>query len=269
MKIMICGKGGCGKSTVAALLAKEYARMGRRVLVVDGDESNFGLHRQLGCPLPRDFTEYCGGRRGVMATKKGADVRDELFGGRWDMDDIPADYVSESGGVRLLAIGKIHEAGEGCACAMGVLEKNFLPNLVLRQNDVVLIDAEAGVEHFGRGVDSTVDAILMVVDASYESLMLSEKIRSMGEALGKPVYYVLNKADAEQLSLMRERIPDASRILAALEQNREIQSRGLLGESLEMEIPEIRELALRLEKGVKGTKEYLAETAEGAGGAPA
>ena len=62
MKITVCGKGGCGKSTVTTLLAKELARMGKKVLVVDSDESNFGLHRQLGVELPRDFTEYFGGK---------------------------------------------------------------------------------------------------------------------------------------------------------------------------------------------------------------
>ena len=62
MKITICGKGGCGKSTVTSLLAKEFARMGKTVLVVDSDESNFGLHRQLGVELPRDYTEYFGGK---------------------------------------------------------------------------------------------------------------------------------------------------------------------------------------------------------------
>ena len=36
--------------------------MGKTVLVVDSDESNFGLHRQLGVELPRDFTEYFGGK---------------------------------------------------------------------------------------------------------------------------------------------------------------------------------------------------------------
>ena len=68
MKITICGKGGCGKSTVTTLLAKELARMGKKVLVVDSDESNFGLHRQLGVELPRDFTEYFGGKDKAFKT---------------------------------------------------------------------------------------------------------------------------------------------------------------------------------------------------------
>ena len=45
MKILICGKGGSGKSTVSALLARELSKNGDRVLVVDTDESNFGLYK--------------------------------------------------------------------------------------------------------------------------------------------------------------------------------------------------------------------------------
>ena len=48
MKIAVCGKGGCGKSTVTSLLAKALARRGKEILVIDSDESNYGLHRQLG-----------------------------------------------------------------------------------------------------------------------------------------------------------------------------------------------------------------------------
>lgn len=62
MKITVCGKGGCGKSTVTTLLAKELARMGKKVLVVDSDESNFGLHRQLGVELPRDLPNILAAR---------------------------------------------------------------------------------------------------------------------------------------------------------------------------------------------------------------
>ena len=60
----MCGKGGCGKSTVATLLAREYQKEGKNVLVIDSDESNYGLHRQLGFDLPEDFTHYFGGKKG-------------------------------------------------------------------------------------------------------------------------------------------------------------------------------------------------------------
>ena len=65
MKVLICGKGGSGKSTVTALLAKAMARRGYNVLVVDSDESNFGLHRQLGVEMPDDFMNYLGGKKAL------------------------------------------------------------------------------------------------------------------------------------------------------------------------------------------------------------
>ncbi len=53
MKLIICGKGGSGKSTITSLLARQYASEGKRVVVVDSDVSNVGLHRILGVEAPR------------------------------------------------------------------------------------------------------------------------------------------------------------------------------------------------------------------------
>lgn len=47
-------------------LAKALARRGKEILVIDSDESNYGLHRQLGMKLPRDFTDYFGGKQNVL-----------------------------------------------------------------------------------------------------------------------------------------------------------------------------------------------------------
>ena len=63
MKILICGKGGCGKSTTVALLAKEMAVRKIKVLVIDSDESNIGLHSRLGMQKPEDFMNYFGGKK--------------------------------------------------------------------------------------------------------------------------------------------------------------------------------------------------------------
>lgn len=48
MKIAVCGKGGSGKSTVTTLLGRYLAKQGKEVLIIDSDESNYGLHRHLG-----------------------------------------------------------------------------------------------------------------------------------------------------------------------------------------------------------------------------
>ncbi|KIR03364.1 CO dehydrogenase accessory protein CooC (nickel insertion) [Lachnospiraceae bacterium TWA4] len=239
MIIIACGKGGCGKSTISSLLAREYARQGKNILVIDTDESNYGLHRQLGCELPKNLTEYFGGRTDIMKAKTEDAI---LFDKKWTISDIPSEYVSENAGVKLVAIGKIDEANEGCACAMGVLTKNLLPNLDLGENDVVLIDSEAGVEHFGRGVDNQVDHIMMVIDPSYESLRLAGKVGSMGAELGKEVFYVLNKADEMQVESMKEAMGD-KKIAAVIYANRDVLQKGLMGEALDIQLDEITKLS--------------------------
>ena len=65
-------------------------------------------------------------------------------------------------GVKLMASGKIHTANEGCACTMGNVLTQFVEHLILTEDEYALIDMEAGIEHFGRGIDNGVDLILMV-----------------------------------------------------------------------------------------------------------
>lgn len=245
MKLALCGKGGCGKSTIASLLAKEFMKKGKTVLVIDTDESNYGLHRQLGVELPQDFTNYFGGKKAVidkiMQVPRGTDI--SYFEKKWSLDDIPSEYISQKDGIKLIAIGKIHEAGEGCACPMGVISRQFISNLELNPGDVVITDTEAGIEHFGRNVEKDVDAVLMVVDPSYESLKLSEKVSELSGSLNKPVYYVLNKVDSSNESVMRETIGKSEKIMAAVPSESKISLAGLTGEEIEGEYPEINKLA--------------------------
>lgn len=245
MKLALCGKGGCGKSTIASLLAKEFMKKGKTVLVIDTDESNYGLHRQLGVELPQDFTNYFGGKKAVidkiMQVPRGTDI--SYFEKKWSLDDIPSEYISQKDGIKLIAIGKIHEAGEGCACPMGVISRQFISNLELNPGEVVITDTEAGIEHFGRNVEKDVDAVLMVVDPSYESLKLSEKVSELSGSLNKPVYYVLNKVDSSNERVMRETIGKSEKIMAAVPAESKISLAGLTGEEIEGEYPEINKLA--------------------------
>lgn len=237
MILILCGKGGCGKSTISALLARACEKRGMNVLVIDADESNFGLHKQLGLPLPKDFTLFFGFKKGIFQ-----DGAEEVFGDGWSLDDLPAEYVSRSGAVRLMAMGKIAQAGEGCACPMGVLTKTFLEHLKLGENDIVIVDTEAGVEHFGRGVDRFADAILMVADPSYESVQLAGKIITMGKSFGKPVYLIVNKVDEQQREMMKEALPQEADIIAFVPMDRDILMAGLRGEALTVVSEQIEEI---------------------------
>ena len=156
MKIVILGKGGCGKSTVSSLLAKGLAGRGLSVLVVDTDESNFGLHRQLGVEEPRELLDQLGGKKEMgsrMAEAKRDGGKGGMLDGHFTMDEIPPDCLSGRDGVKLLQIGKVKHFGEGCACPMGMLAREFLDKLMLKQDEVAIVDTEAGVEHVGRGVE--------------------------------------------------------------------------------------------------------------------
>lgn len=182
MKIAVCGKGGCGKSTVTTLLAKCLAARGKEVLVIDSDESNYGLHRQLGMEVPGDFTGYFGGKEHVLKDMMLSHFTHQFFQGTWEMKDIPEAYCSQKDGVKLMVSGKIRQANEGCSCAMGTVMSQFVQNLRLNRDQYALLDMEAGVEHFGRGIDNGADLILMIVDPSYESLQLTKKSESWQRA---------------------------------------------------------------------------------------
>ena len=69
---------------------------------------------------------------------------DEIF-----TRDIPSQNIQRGNGLMLVSIGKILQSLEGCACPMGALSREFLKKLQLAENEIALIDMEAGVEHFG------------------------------------------------------------------------------------------------------------------------
>jgi CO dehydrogenase maturation factor len=242
MKILICGKGGSGKSTLASLLSKNLQTKGYRVLVVDTDESNYGLSAQLGLKDPTELMEQIGGKKAVfqrMWAKRSEGEKEPLFTETWRIDDIPPDYVSQNGnGLYLLQIGKVKHFGEGCACPMGGLSREFLSHLQLGPKDVAIIDTEAGVEHLGRGVAGSVDLVLAVLDPSYESIKLSQKITDMAKEADKSVYFILNKVT----DALADKIVNSvgkKRVIGILPYNQSILENGLTGTALDLTLPSI------------------------------
>ncbi|AKB28218.1 Nickel insertion protein [Methanosarcina siciliae T4/M] len=245
MKVLVCGKGGSGKSTITALLAKEMSRKGYNVLVVDSDESNFGLHRQLGVEMPEDFMNYLGGKKALGEKMMKAFQSGEaasIFDEKWGISEIPETYTVSNGNIKMMVVGKIHDFGEGCACPMGALAKHLLKNIETTSEDLVLVDTEAGIEHFGRGVEEGCDLLLMVLDPSYESIRLSEKIRQLAEIAGKPLYFILNRADKIGTHFMLETV-DKTHVLASVPSDMDVFRAGFAGEELNVDLPEIGAVA--------------------------
>ena len=197
--------------------------MGYQVLVVDSDESNSGLYRILGfdrAPIP--LMELLGGKRGLKQKMSQSQVLTQTD--IW-IRDIPPEYILDKDGIRLVAIGKILQALEGCACPMGVLSREFLKKLRLKDKEITIVDMEAGVEHFGRGVETSIDNVLIVVEPSLESITLAERIDSLAEGSGvSDTWAVLNKVSSEAMAIkLREEMSKKGiRVIGTIYNNSEI-----------------------------------------------
>jgi CO dehydrogenase maturation factor len=244
MKILLCGKGGSGKSTIASLLAKDLMTKGYRVLVVDADESNYGLSVQLGMDDPKELMDQLGGKKTVVTRMLSAfstGKRSPLLTESWSIDEIPSECVTKKDNLYLLQIGKVKHFGEGCACPMGGLSREFVNNLKLNQKDVAIIDTEAGIEHLGRSVASGVDIVLVVLDPSYESLRLSKKISAIAGEENKPVYFILNKINDTLAEKMIQKL-DKTRVVGIIPFTQPIQEKGLTGEELYITVSGLEDL---------------------------
>ena len=193
MKISVCGKGGSGKSTMVALLANVAQKKGYSVLVVDADESNSGLFRMFGFDKPpTPLMELVGGKNSLKAKMGSANVLSESH---IATDDIPGECLLQKDRIKFVAIGKILQSLEGCACPMGVLSREFLKKLTIQDNELIIVDMEAGVEHFGRGVDTSIDSVLIVIEPPLESINVGQKIHELATGMGiKNVWAIINKS---------------------------------------------------------------------------
>ncbi len=122
-------------------VARNLQTRGFRVLVVDADESNFGLSAQLGLAAPKELMEQLGGKKAVqgkMGKYQGDGHKAPVLGDFWSISNIPKGTVSGGDGLFLVQVGKVKHYGEGCACPMGVLARDFLDHLKLCEKDVVV-----------------------------------------------------------------------------------------------------------------------------------
>ncbi len=211
-KVIISGRGGSGKSTLVTLLARLLQEKGEDTLVVDVDESNLGLGKMLGIDPPaKTLMDYLGGKPAVrerlmasLRQGKGEGVR--LFEETLTFDTLSGECVNWNGCLGFLRIGKIEHSMEGCACPMGAISRAFLKQLEVGEKQWVLVDTEAGIEHFGRGVFEGADVVVMVVDPSHDAVLLAEKARMLAEEAGKRCLVVLNKVDETTEPLLRQEL---------------------------------------------------------------
>ncbi|SHI18336.1 CO dehydrogenase maturation factor [Sporobacter termitidis DSM 10068] len=196
MKIAITGKGGVGKTTVAAILARLYADEGRKVLAADVDpDANLGMALGFTAEDLQEITPISR-MRALIAERTGASA--ETFGKFFKInpkvDDIPDMLAKEKNGVKLLVMGTIETGGSGCVCPEHVMLKQVISHLIIRREDVVIMDMEAGLEHLGRGTADFMDFFLVVVEPGERSIQTYHKVVQLAADLGiSKVRVIANK----------------------------------------------------------------------------
>jgi len=200
--IALCGKGGVGKTTAAALMVKAMADRGnRRILAIDADPA-IGLSHALGVDVGKTVDDI----RNDLIEK----IRGEGIGDKADtlhmLDYEVFDALVEHKTFALLAIGR--PEGEGCYCQVNQLLKGIIESLS-RNFDVIIIDGEAGIEQVNRRVMKNVDHLVLVSDTSAKGLNVAKTIKKVADNNGAVDYkstgLLLNRIrDKEEVSMIMD-----------------------------------------------------------------
>ncbi len=189
MKIAISGKGGVGKTTIAAMLAHVFSKRNYRVTAIDCDPAS-NLPSALGIKIkPKPLAEL-------------KDIIEERVVGPMGMyrlnpkvDDIFEAYsVYNADGVRVLVLGTIEKGGEGCFCPENAFLRAILRHAIFKEKDLLIMDMEAGIEHLGRGTARGVDLLIAVVEPGSRSVETLEKIEKLAYDIGiERIAVIVNK----------------------------------------------------------------------------
>ncbi|MGB3210960.1 MAG: AAA family ATPase [Desulforhopalus sp.] len=227
LKIAIGGKGGVGKTTITALLARCLAvDKNNKVIAIDADPVA-NLAAGLGIPEDKpitpisELTELIAERTGATPGTMGG-----FFTLNPKVDDIPDRFSLEKDGVKLLVMGTVQSGGSGCICPESTILKALMNHLVLVRDDIVIMDMEAGVEHLGRATSASVDALIIVVNPGARSRAAAGKIKKLGKDIGiKKILVLGNRIKGpEDETLIRESLSEFEIIGFIPEQDNIVES---------------------------------------------
>jgi CO dehydrogenase maturation factor len=184
MKIAVGGKGGVGKTILVALLSKTFSESGYSVIAIDADPDG-NLAATIGLPHPEKITpisemsalieERTGARPGQSGS---------FFKLNPKVDDLPEKYSQEYNGIKLMVMGRLKKGGSGCYCPENSLLQALVTHLLLRRDEVVILDMEAGIEHLGRATAKAVDKLIVAVEPSKRSVDAAYRVKQLAQDIG-------------------------------------------------------------------------------------
>jgi len=259
VKLAISGKGGVGKTTLAAILARLFADDGHPVVAIDADlDSN--LASAFGVPHAETI-EPIAQMKDLIAERTDAGPKGfgKLFKLNPTVSDIPEKFSTLHKGIRLMVLGAPKRGGSGCACPENVFLRTLLSHLVLQRDETLIVDMEAGIEHLGRATTAGIDGLIVVVEPGRRSAQTAETVRRMADEIGiKRVFIVANKIRSpEDLDVLRKSLPEGIPVLGAIRFREALMTADLQGrpvdevdDGLIEEVRAIRrELMRQLEQG--------------------
>jgi CO dehydrogenase maturation factor len=196
VKIAVSGKGGVGKTLIAAGLAYFLANKGFKTIAIDADPSpNLALTLGLSPEETRKILPISENKD--LVESKTDTGYSGVFRLSFAVDDIIQEYsVKTPFGVNLIVMGTVQSMGSGCTCPANAVVRALLRHLVVERNEAVVLDMEAGVEHIGRGTARHVDKMLIVVNANMKSLETAKHIHELAAKAGmKRIFLVGNKVE--------------------------------------------------------------------------
>lgn len=190
MKIAVSGKGGVGKTSVAAGLALFFKNQGKKVIAIDADP-DANLAATLGFSAserPAPISEL----KKIILERTGE--VGAFFKLNPKVDDIPDKFSAKKGNIRLIEMGTVKKGGSGCVCPESAFLKALLSHIFLNRDEIVVVDMEAGIEHLGRGTSQSVEKFLIVVEPNNTSIDTAKKINFLASGLGiKDISVIGNK----------------------------------------------------------------------------
>lgn len=198
--IAITGKGGTGKTAVAALMIRYLSKKGKLLLAVDAD-ADTNLPETLGCENVKTVGDA---KESLQAEIKKPRPDHPDMNKESILKSKIYEIIEEMPGYDLLVMGR--PEGTGCYCYVNNLLRGIMDKLIVNY-DLVVIDAEAGLEHFSRKILRDIDDLIVVTDASRRGFQTAERIRELVSELDSNVgriHVVANKVtDANRQEIVK------------------------------------------------------------------